>query len=241
MTKKKIVVIGGGWAGCAAALTAAKAGADVTLLERTDMLLGTGLVGGIFRNNGRYTAAEECIAMGAGDLFAVMEAVATHKNMEFPGHKHATLYNIYKIEPAVKQLLLSRGIQLLMADPAVKTDYEGSKIIAVTTKSGLRLTADAFIDVSGSSAMPLNCNKHGNGCAMCILRCHSFGPRVSVTTQSGVEEWTAEKPTGLGAMSGSCKLFKESLAPEIVAELKKPAAASCRSRKKSKNIKKNWL
>ena len=77
MTKKKIVVIGGGWAGCAAALTAEKAGADVTLLERTDMLLGTGLVGGIFRNNGRYTAAEECIAMGAGDLFTVMEAVAT--------------------------------------------------------------------------------------------------------------------------------------------------------------------
>jgi len=29
-----------------------KPGADVTLLERTDMLLGTGLVGGIFRNNG---------------------------------------------------------------------------------------------------------------------------------------------------------------------------------------------
>ena len=78
------------------------------------MLLGTGLVGGIFRNNGRYTAAEECIAMGAGDLFTVMEAVATHKNMDFPGHKHATLYNIYKIEPAVKKLLLSRGIKLLM-------------------------------------------------------------------------------------------------------------------------------
>ncbi|WP_288752303.1 FAD-dependent oxidoreductase, partial [uncultured Phascolarctobacterium sp.] len=144
MTKKKIVVIGGGWAGCAAALTAEKAGADVTLLERTDMLLGTGLVGGIFRNNGRYTAAEECIAMGAGDLFTVMEAVATHKNMDFPGHKHATLYNIYKIEPAVKKLLLSRGIKLLMADPAVKTEYEGDTITAVITKSGLRLTADAF-------------------------------------------------------------------------------------------------
>ena len=98
---------------------------------------------------------------------------------------------------------------------------EGDTITAVITKSGLRLTADAFVDVSGSSAMPLNCNKHGNGCAMCILRCHSFGPRVSVTTQSGVEEWTAEKPTGLGAMSGSCKLFKESLAPEIVTELEK--------------------
>jgi len=151
MTKKKIVVIGGGWAGCAAALTAEKAGADVTLLERTDMLLGTGLVGGIFRNNGRYTAAEECIAMGAGDLFTVMEAVATHKNMDFPGHKHATLYNIYKIEPAVKKLLLSRGIKLLMADPAVKTEYEGDTITAVITKSGLRLTADAFVDVSSTA------------------------------------------------------------------------------------------
>lgn len=221
MSNKKIVVIGGGWAGCAAALTAKKAGADVTLLERTDMLLGTGLVGGIFRNNGRYTAAEECIAMGAGDLFEVMEAVATHKNMEFPGHKHSTLYNIYKIEPAVKKLLLERGIELLMADPAVKTEFEGSKIISVTTKSGLRLEADAFVDVSGSSAIPANCNKHGNGCAMCILRCHSFGPRVSITTQAGVEEWTAEKPSGEGAMSGSCKLFKESLAPNIVDELEK--------------------
>lgn len=112
-----------------------------------------------------------------------------------------------------------------MADPAVKTEYEGDTITAVITKSGLRLTADAFVDVSGSSAMPLNCNKHGNGCAMCILRCHSFGPRVSVTTQSGVEEWTAEKPTGLGAMSGSCKLFKESLALRSLPSWKRQAAA----------------
>ena len=30
----KIIVIGGGWAGCAAALAAAKAGSEVTLIER---------------------------------------------------------------------------------------------------------------------------------------------------------------------------------------------------------------
>ena len=48
-----IIVVGGGWAGCAAAYQAAKAGAHVSLFERTDMLLGTGLAGGIFRNNGR--------------------------------------------------------------------------------------------------------------------------------------------------------------------------------------------
>ena len=60
----KIVVIGGGWSGCAAALGAHQAGAEVVLLERQDSLLGTGQVGGIMRNNGRYTAAEEMIAMG---------------------------------------------------------------------------------------------------------------------------------------------------------------------------------
>ena len=39
MKKVRIVVVGGGWGGCAATLEASKAGADVTLLERTDMLL----------------------------------------------------------------------------------------------------------------------------------------------------------------------------------------------------------
>ena len=53
---KKVVIAGGGWSGCAAAVEARKLGAEVTLLERTDMLLGTGLVGGIMRNSGRYTA-----------------------------------------------------------------------------------------------------------------------------------------------------------------------------------------
>ena len=50
-----VVVIGGGWAGCSAAVTARKQGEEVHLLERTDMLLGLGNAGGIMRNNGRYT------------------------------------------------------------------------------------------------------------------------------------------------------------------------------------------
>ena len=65
----KAVVIGGGWSGCAAAVSANKAGEDVTLIEKTDLLLGLGYVGGIMRNNGRFTAAEENIAMGASELF----------------------------------------------------------------------------------------------------------------------------------------------------------------------------
>ena len=70
----EVIVIGGGWAGVSAALTAKKAGADTALCERTDLLLGAGLVGGIMRNNGRFVAAEECIAMGCGDLFKLTDS-----------------------------------------------------------------------------------------------------------------------------------------------------------------------
>lgn len=84
MTKKKIVVIGGGWAGCAAALTAEKAGADVTLLERTDMLLGTGLVGGIFRNNGRYTAAKNVSPWAQATCLQLWKPLQLTKTWIFP-------------------------------------------------------------------------------------------------------------------------------------------------------------
>lgn len=79
----RVIVVGGGWAGCAAAVSAKKQGADVVLVERTDMLLGTGLVGGIMRNNGRLTATEELKAMGGGDLFPVIESNFLHKTSPF--------------------------------------------------------------------------------------------------------------------------------------------------------------
>ena len=88
----KIIIIGGGWAGVSAAVTARKTGADVQLLERTDLLLGLGNVGGIMRNNGRFTAAEENIALGARELFEITDGCATHRNVDFPGHRHATFY-----------------------------------------------------------------------------------------------------------------------------------------------------
>jgi len=51
------------------------------------------------RNNGRFTAAEEMIAMGGGDLFELADANSLHRNIEFPGHPHASLYNVATMEP----------------------------------------------------------------------------------------------------------------------------------------------
>lgn len=220
MKKIKIVVAGGGWGGCAAAIAAVKAGADAVLLERADMLLGTGLVGGIFRNNGRYTAAQEMEAMGGGDLFHVMDENSGHKNIEFPGHAHASLYNVYTIEPAVKKYLQDMGVEVATNASVMKIEKKDVKVASVTTRDGAVYEGDAFVDATGTSANPANCVKYGNGCAMCILRCHTFAPRVSICTLAGIEEWNGRKKDGsLGAMSGSCKLFKESLGAEIVKEL----------------------
>lgn len=217
----RIVVIGGGWAGCGAAIAAKKAGADeVILLERTDMLLGTGLVGGIMRNNGRFTATEEAYALGGGDLFDAVEEAARHRNIEFPGHKHVTLYDVAKIEPAVRRVLDRLGIKYKLMARVRDITMDGTKIKSVITAKGDEVYGDAFIEATGTAGPQGQCSKYGNGCVMCIIRCPSFGPRISVAARAGVQEMIGRKADGsYAAMSGSCKLHKESLSEQIVKEL----------------------
>jgi hypothetical protein len=224
----KIVVIGGGWSGCAAALAARKQDAQVVLIERTDMLLGTGLVGGIMRNNGRYTAAEEMIAMGGGELFELTDLNALHREIDFPGHRHSNLYSVARMEPMVRNFLLSKGVSIHCRVRVTDVEMADGAIRAVLAKQAdesLRVDGDVFIDATGTAGGPANCNKYGNGCAMCILRCHSFGGRVSVTAKAGVKEMIGRKGDQIGSMSGSCKLLKESLDPQIVAALNQNGVA----------------
>jgi len=216
----KVLIVGGGWAGTGAAVAAVQAGADVTLLERTDMLLGTGLVGGIMRNNGRFTATEEAIFMGLGDIFNAVEKSVRHKNINFPGHRHAALYDVAKIEPRIKNILLKKKVHIHTHSRVGNVVMGDGKIEAVVLDSGEQIEGDVFIDATGSAGPMGNCAKYGNGCAMCILRCITFGGRVSLAGQAGVPEYMGCKADGSpGAMSGSCKLHKESLDQSILNQL----------------------
>jgi hypothetical protein len=97
---------------------------------------------------------------------------------------------------------------------------DGKKIKAVKTENGDVYEADVFIDCTGTAGPQGNCIKYGHGCAMCVLRCPSFGPRVSLAGKAGATEFIGKKEDGsFGAMSGSCKLLKESLSDDIVNEL----------------------
>ncbi len=216
----KVIVIGGGWSGCSAAIIAKKAGAEVVLYEKTDMLLGLGNVGGIMRNNGRYTASEEMIALGAGDLIHLTDENSRHKNIDFPGHKHAWLYDVNKIEPAVGKYLKDMGIEVKLITRVVDVEKEGNKIKGIYLSDGTYVEADVFIETTGSTGPMGNCLKYGNGCSMCVLRCPAFGPRVSISYRAGVEDLKGEREEDVyGAFSGSCKLAKDSLADDVIKQL----------------------
>jgi len=220
-----VVVVGGGWAGCSAAIAASKAGAGVTLLERTDMLLGAGLSGGIMRNNGRFTAAEEAIAMGAGDLFAVTDRCSRHTNIDFPGHRHASLYDITRIEPAVRSAVAGVGVSVLTQRRITSVKVDSGYVVSVATSEGETWTAGAFVDSTGSSGPMGSCLRNGNGCAMCMLRCPSFGPRQSVCHLAGAREAGLQtRRPAPGVFSGSCDLIKGSLSEDLVSRLEDEGA-----------------
>lgn len=245
----KVVVIGGGWSGCAAAIGARKAGAEVVLLEKTDLLLGLGNVGGIMRNNGRFTAAEENIALGARELFDITDKCSRHAGVTFPGHEHASLYDVVKVEPMVRRKLKEMGIEVKMMKRAIdvkmssgymqsKGKAQGDEAVIealIVVDSGVEtyngkepelVEGDVFVECTGSTGPMGNCLAYGNGCCMCVLRCPAFGPRVSISQKAGVTDIMGMRKDGTyGAFSGSGKLEKASLSEELQEELNRKGVA----------------
>jgi hypothetical protein len=177
-------------------------------------------VGGIMRNNGRFTATEEMIAMGGGDLLKLTDDCARHANMEFPGHKHASLYDVTVMEPVVRRHLQEKEVEIWTVARATKVEVSDGKIQFVELENGQRFEGDVYLDTTGTMGPQGNCRKYGNGCAMCITRCPTFGGRVSIAGRAGVQEIKAKRVDGsFGSMSGSCKLNKDSLDESIVGEL----------------------
>ncbi len=216
----RVVVTGGGWSGVSAALTAKKKGAEVVLLEKTDLVLGAGNAGGIFRNNGRFTAAEEMKALGAGELFEVMDKCALHTGISFPGHSHASLYDVSKVEPCVRDLLSEAGIDLQTESHVMDIVKEEDMVAAVVLNDGSKIEGDVFVDTTGTSGPMGNCLKYGHGCSMCIQRCPTFGPRVSLTAKFGIKDLVGRRMDGTpGVFSGACKIDKKTLREDVRKEL----------------------
>lgn len=215
-SRPHILVIGAGWAGCSAAIAAAMAGARVTLLERTDLLLGTGLVGGIMKNNGRLTATEELREMGAGPLLEAVESCFIHKNIAFPGHEHASLYDVTRIDSVVLNVLKALYVNVRFRSTCSGLRREDSRVLSAQLSPGEAISADAFVDATGTAGPQANCRTHRSGCVMCILRCPTFGPRISPTRSLGIDE---APPLLAAATSGSIEVLRSSLSSDLVCQL----------------------
>jgi hypothetical protein len=220
----KVIVVGGGFAGCSAAIAAAKAGAEVTLFERTDLLLGCGLRAGLMDQNGRITVYLEMKAMGGADILETLRSVMIHPEIDIPTTENGYAYDVGLSEPAVRKALDDHGVDVKMESRVDRViQSEKGVIEAVATSESETEKADAFVDASGTFGTIEQCSTYGPGCVMCILRCPTYGNRYSIATAAGAPELVRKRVIDgveyVGGTIASVCMYKNTLSPRIREEL----------------------
>jgi len=153
-----VLVLGGGPAGIAAAVCAARSGARTLLVERYGFLGGMGTAAGVTNSCGLYANVHGDIRRVvhgvASDLFARIEALGglSTPHLIF-GKTRAQAYDMSAYKCAADDLLLAAGAKLLFHAQAVGVVMrrEGEiDALLIETRSGRRaLRARIFIDASG--------------------------------------------------------------------------------------------
>ncbi len=220
----RVVVVGGGLSGCGAALAAAKAGAQVTLVERTDMLIGVAVRAGETNGNGWFVANHELRFLGAGELTDAIHSLKLHDGVKFPdSSKHVFIYNTGLAEPLIKRIVTETpGVEVLLESRAMDVKKEEGRILAVKLANGRMVEGDAFVDCTGGRGGIRVCTKYGKGCVMCTIRCPAFGDRIGMVEKAGGKVYDKRRPDGTpGHVGAAITVFKDTLAPELKARLEK--------------------
>ncbi len=155
-----VVVVGGGPAGIAASVSAARRGARTLLVERYGFLGGMGTAGGVTNFAGlygkRHGEMTQLVHGVADDLLARIDALGGLNKPQdgMQGRIRVRSYDTSVYKCAADQLLLDAGVQLLFHALAAAVVMEGDRIAAlvVETKSGRQaIRANAFVDASGDA------------------------------------------------------------------------------------------
>ena len=231
----KIIVIGGGCAGISAAVGARKVGAEVTLLERQDQLLGIGRIAGSMDVGGRYPLHLEIVEMGAPEVNEALDSVCLpskekYRKSHYPWHslpgseemtKHSWVYNVLTAEPVLRKLLQKMGVEIRWRSRAVDVAKEGNRVTKVKLASGEWIEGDAFVDTTGSAGGQAACIKNVGGCVMCPwMQCRTFGDRVDIAGKAGATTWSMRQKDGTpGVKYNGLYLYKGSLSKELQDQL----------------------
>jgi len=155
-----VVVIGGGPAGLAASVSAARHGARTLLVERYGFLGGMGTAGGVTNFAGLYGQKNgEMQQVVHGVVDDLLQRIDALGGLNAPqdgmmGRIRVRSYDVSAYKCAADQWLLAAGVQLLFHAWAVAVVMEGQQISAllVETKSGRQaIRAPRFIDCSGDA------------------------------------------------------------------------------------------
>ncbi|MBB1599794.1 FAD-dependent oxidoreductase [Variovorax sp. UMC13] len=155
-----VVVVGGGPAGLAAAVSAARHGARTLLVERYGFLGGMGTAGGVTNFAGLYGKRRgemtQLVHGVADDLLARIDALGGLNKPQdgMQGRIRVRSYDTSAYKCAADQMVVEAGVELLFHAYAAAVLMDGRRIAAlvVETKSGRQaIRANAFIDGSGDA------------------------------------------------------------------------------------------
>ena len=155
-----VVVIGGGPAGIAASVSAARHGAQVLLVERYGFLGGMGTAGGVTNFAGLYGRKNgelrQVVHGVVDELLVRMDALGGLNQPQdgMQGRIRVRSYDISAFKCAADQLLVAAKVQLLFHAWAAAVMMEDTRIAAlvVETKSGRQaIRANSFVDCSGDA------------------------------------------------------------------------------------------
>jgi hypothetical protein len=160
-----VLVVGGGSAGIAASVAAARAGAKTMLIERYGFLGGTStaalvgpmmtsfstdgrarIVGGIFRE-----IVQNMVALGGAVDPATIDRVNEYGGYIKHGHTHVTPFHPEALKLAAQEMVLDAGVDLLLHTTFVETltgDRRATGVV-ITNKAGLgAVRAPVVVDTS---------------------------------------------------------------------------------------------
>lgn len=154
----EVVVLGGGPAGMAAAVAAARAGRSTLLVERYGFLGGMGTAAGVTNFCGLHANVHGNIRQVVHGVAAdLLQRIAALGGLNDPhalfGKTVAQAYDTAAYKIAADDLLASAGVQVLFHALAAGVVMDGAhrvKALLVETKSGRRaVLGRAFVDCSG--------------------------------------------------------------------------------------------
>lgn len=161
MEQYQLIIAGGGFAGTAAALAAARAGVRVLLIEQSNALggaAGTCLVNPFMPF---WTMVEENGKKKKMDLSrGIFEEIL--KELEAAGalEKNEMIFHEEYLKLILNRMVQKEGIRLLFHTTVIGVDKEGEtiKTVTVANKSGIqKFAADYFIDATGDADLAVLC------------------------------------------------------------------------------------